>query len=175
VFAGELVEAQNGIITWVISVMAGRAVAYTVALSEGQIIGDRDRFAVRNQKPVIGALKRRPAADTRGSARPQKIDRCATAEIVPPSILREVPFMGTPAKLRRLRALADKPVDRPSVDEFPWSLRDRRDLSIPFGNMDDLDPQLFGQQAPIVAPSWGGSAQPRCPGEVDQRLLNKMR
>src|SRR6516165_12378762 len=104
---------------------------------------------------MIGAFERRPAAYTGRGTGPQKIDRRATPEIVPAPIFREVPFMCAPAEFRRLRSLADEPVDRPGINEFARHFRDPRDLSVPFGNMDDLDPQLFGQQRPIVALSRG--------------------
>ncbi len=121
------------------------------AIRDGQKVGDGDRFAVGDQKSVIRAFKRRPAAHPRRRPGPQQIDRRTAAEIMAAAIGREMPFMRPPAELRRLRAFADEAVDRPGVDEFARLLRDRRDLGIAFGDMNNLDAETLGEAGPIAA------------------------
>src|SRR5438874_11958062 len=111
-----------------------------------------------DQKPVIGPFERGPATDPRCRTRPQQIDRRTAPEIVPTPILRKMPFMRPPAELGGLRALADKAVDRPGVDEFARLFGDRRDLRVALGDMDDLEAELLGQNCPIGAPARGGNA-----------------
>src|SRR6266849_2112618 len=97
-----------------------------------------------DQKAVIGLFERGPAAHPRRRAGPQQVDRRLAAEIVTPTIRREMPLMRSPTELRGLRALAEKPVDRPGVDEFARLLGDVGDLRVALGDMDDLDAEPLG-------------------------------
>ena len=163
-----------------IGVVAGRPVARFAALGDGQKIGDRDRLAMGDQKAVIGAFERRPAAHPGRRPRTQQIDRRTAAEIVPPAIGREMPLMRAPAELGRLRALADKAVDRPGVDELARLLRRHRHLGIALGDMDGLDAEALGETRPLAAAAGNTGAEPRVAGEVgagevEKRLLDEMR
>ena len=94
---------------------------------------------------------------------------------MPAPILREVAFMRPPAELGRLRTFADKAVDRPGIDEFPRLLGDRGDLSVPLGNVDDLDAEPLGEHSPFVAAVRDDDVARSSGGDVDQSLLDKMR
>src|SRR5262249_33189063 len=102
ILARQLVQAQHSVITGMIGIVAGWAATNAVAVSDGEVIGNRDRFAMRDQVSLIGALDRRPAADAGGRAWPQQVDRRARAEIVAAPIRREMSFMRSPAELGRL-------------------------------------------------------------------------
>src|SRR5580658_4837244 len=138
VLSREFVQAQHRIVAWMIGVVAGRAILDLAAIRDGQAVGDGNRFAVGDQKSVIGSLERRPAAYARCRPGAQQINRRPASEIVAPAICREMPFMRPPAEFRWLRALTDEAVDRPGVDEFARVLRRHRDLRIALGDMDDL-------------------------------------
>ena len=97
-----------------------------------------------------------------------------------PAIRREMPFMGAPAELRRLRALADKAVDRPGVDELARLLRRHRHLGIALGDVDGLDAEALGETRPLAAAAGNAGAESRVAGEVEageveERLLDEMR
>ena len=92
-----------------------------------------------------------------------------------PAVGRKMPLMRPPAKLGRLRTLAEKPVDRPGVDELADRLGDRGDLGVALGDVDDLDPKPLGEAGPAGAVAGDrrrGIVEPR---QVDERLLDEMR
>jgi hypothetical protein len=90
------------------------------------------------------------------------------------SIGGEMPFMGAPAELGGLRALADKPVDRPGVDEFPRLLGDRRDLRVALGDMDGLDAEPLGEFGPAGALLGRLRCRVSRARDIDERLLDKV-
>src|SRR5229473_150437 len=93
IFSGEFVQAQHRGVAWVIGVVAGRTAADMIAVLDGQIIRDRDRLVMGDQKPVIRTLERRPASDAGRRSPPQQIDCGAGSEIVAASIRGEKPFI----------------------------------------------------------------------------------
>src|SRR5882757_2212113 len=104
-----------------------------------------------DQKAVIGAFERGPAAHPHRGSRPQQVDRRLAAEIVLPPVGRKMPLMRAPPELGRLRTLAEKTVDRPGVDEFARRLWDARDLRVALGDVDRLDPEPMRESAPAGA------------------------
>ena len=130
---------------------------------------------MRDQKAVIGAFERRPAAHPRAGPGLQQVDRRPAAEIVPPAVRREMPLVRAPAQLGRLRAFADEAVDRPGVDELAGLLRDRRDLRVALGDMDRLDAEPLGEARPAGAVGRRLDRRVGVAGEVEQRLLDEMR
>src|SRR5580658_6660460 len=155
--------------------MHGRAVARLVAVPHRQIIGDRDRLAMRDEEAVIGAFERRPAAYARRRSRAVQKDRAAGAEIVAATIGGEVPLMAAPAELGWLLAFADEAVDRPGVDELAGTLGPGRGLRVALGDMNHLDAQFFGKRAPLGASLGRGDRRAGVHGDVEQRLLDEMR
>ena len=110
----------------VIGVVHGRAVLDLLALPDRQVVGDRDRLAVRDQEAVERPGERCPGAHAGRRARLHQVDRAAAAEVVPLAVARPVLLVRAPAELGRLRALADEAVDRPGVDELAELLRAAR-------------------------------------------------
>src|SRR5215472_5440797 len=84
-------------------------------------------------------------------------------------------LMRSPAELGRLRAFADKPVDRPGVDELAGVLGDCRHLRVSFGDVNDLDAQALGETSPFDPPGWARAAHSCLARNIDQGLLDKMR
>jgi len=81
VTAGELVDRHDGRIARVIGVMHGRPVGHLRPFAHRQVVGDRDRFTVRDAESVVGAGARRPGAHPRRGARLHQIDGRAAAEV----------------------------------------------------------------------------------------------
>ncbi len=86
-----------------------------------------------------------------------------------------MPLMRAPTKLRRLRALADKAVDRPGVDELAGFLRNHRDLGVALGDMDRLDAEPAGERGPFAARRRDAPVEPGVGAKVNERLLDEMR
>src|ERR1700730_2332274 len=86
-----------------------------------------------------------------------------------------MPFMRSPAELGRLRAFADKAVDRPGVDEFARFFRYRRYLRVALGDVVDLEAEPLGETSPIAAAGRFPAAEIRTLRDVDQRPLDEMR
>src|SRR6516164_1058289 len=128
-----------------------------------------------DEKTVVGALQRSPAADARCCSRPQQIDRRAGAKIMAESVRGEMPFVRPPPEFGGLRAFADKPVDRPGVDEFAWLLGNWRDLRVSFSDVNNFDTEPFVEARPVDATGWRHAADTRVSGKIDQRLLDEMR
>src|ERR1700738_2546264 len=95
--------------------------------------------------------------------------------MVPTPVHGESPFMVPPAELGRLRAFADKAVDRPGVDEFARLFRDQRYLRVALGDVDDLDAEPRGETSPIAAAGRCLAAETHVSREIDQCLLDEMR
>src|SRR5581483_4424208 len=100
------------------------------------------RFAMGDTEAVEVAGLRRPGAHPGAGPRLHEIDGREAAEVMALAIAWKIPLVGTPAHLARLRAFADKAVDRPGVDELARLLGHVRDLAIALGDVDDLYPEL---------------------------------
>ncbi len=83
--------------------------------------------------------------------------------------------MRPPAEFRGLRALTDKAVDRPGVDEFARFLRRHRDLSIALGDMDGLYAETLGETGPIAPCAGNADVHSGVPRQIDQGPLDEMR
>src|ERR1700733_10774862 len=156
-----------------ISVVAGRAIDHLLAVTHGEVIGDRNRLIVGDEKAILRARGRAPRTYARIGASLQQIDRRAAACLVGAAVIRHPSFMGAPAELGRLHALGDEAFHRPGVDEYVDRLRLLRALGVAFGDMDALDAELVGELAPafptlrLVKRSIGVA------GDVEQRLLDE--
>src|SRR5581483_11620023 len=94
---------------------------------------------------------RRPRAHARSGTWLHQVDRRHTAEVVSFAVTREIPLVRPPAHLARLRALADKAVDRPRVDELADALGHVGGLRIALGDVDDFHPEALRKLAPVRA------------------------
>src|SRR5689334_14690922 len=128
-----------------------------------------------DEKSVVGALQRSPAADTRCRSRPQQVDRRTRAKIVTACVRGEMPFVRPPPEFGGLRAFADKSVDRPGVDEFARLLGNWRDLRVSFSDVNNFDTEPLGEARPVAATGWRPAADIRVSRKIDQRLLDEMR
>src|SRR5882724_8701248 len=129
-------------VTGVIGVVYGRPVGNLRALPHRVVVRHRNRLAVGNAKPMEMACARRPGAHTCRRTRLHEIDRRHAAEVMPLAVAREVLFVGAPAHLAGLTALADESVDRPGVDELARYLWDGGHLVVTLGDVHHLDTQL---------------------------------
>ena len=131
-----------------IGVVAGRPVHRLAALAHREVVGDRDRLVVGDQKAVLGLRGRRPGAHPGAGAGLRQIDRGAAAEVVAVAVRRQPLLVGAPAELGRLQALRDEALDRPGVDELAARLRRLGALGVALGDVDALDADALHQRAP---------------------------
>ena len=89
VAARELVHRQHRVVARVIGVVHGRPVHDLAAFAMREVVRDRDRLAVRDQKAVERPGFRRPRAHARAGAGLQQIDRALRAEVVPTALRRQ--------------------------------------------------------------------------------------
>src|SRR3984957_18464629 len=156
-----------------IGVVAGRAVDHVLAITHSEVIRDRNRFIVGDEKAILRARGRAPRTYARIGASLEQIDRRATACLVGAAVLRHPFFMGAPAEFGRLHTLGNEAFHRPGVDEYVDRLRLLRALGVAFGDMDTLDAELVSELAPafpalrLVKRSIGVA------GDVEQRLLDE--
>ncbi len=121
--AEHFMQRQHRVVGGVIGVMAGRTIdRLAPVIAHGVIVGDRDRLVMGDQKTVLRAGRRRPAAHAGVGARLQQIDRRAAAEFMTAAIVRHPGLMRAPAEFGRLHAFRHKAFDRPGVDEVPRGL-----------------------------------------------------
>ena len=173
--AEDLVQRQHRVVGGVVGVMAGRAVHHLAAVAHREIVRDRDRFVVGDEKAVLRARRRAPRAHAGVGAGLQQIDRGAAAVVVGAAIVRHPLFMGAPAEFGRLHALGHKALHRPGVDEHVHRLRLLGALGVAFGDMDALDAELVGELAPAFAALRVVERRVGVAGDVEQRLLDEPR
>src|SRR6516225_9203382 len=111
-------QRQHGIVARMVGVVAGGTVDQLAVLAQREIVGNRDRLVVSDQKAVLGLRSRRPRTNPRARTRSRKIDRRVAAEFMVVGTRRHGLFMGAPTELRGLQAFGDKPLDRPGIDEL---------------------------------------------------------
>ena len=90
-------QRQHRIVTGVIGVVAGGAIDHFAVLAQREIVRDRDRLVVRDQKAVLGLRGRRPGSNPGAGARARQIDRGITAELMMMRPGRHGLFVGPPA------------------------------------------------------------------------------
>ena len=172
--ASEFVHRQHRVIAGVIGVMHGRAVDHTVAITDGEVVGDRDRLTVRDEEAVEMPGARRPGTHPRRSARLRQEDGGSATEVVAVAISREMPLVGAPTEFGGLAALAHEAVHRPGVDELARTLAHRRDLRIALGDVDDLDAEGVREPCPILARVRVTRSDAGVGGDVEQRLFHEV-
>ena len=118
---------------------------------------------------------RRPGAHPRRSTRLREEDGGSVAEIVAVAISREMSLVGAPTEFGGLAALADEAVHRPGVHELARTLTHRRDLRVALGDVDDLDAERVREPCPILARVRITGSDAGVGGDVEQRLLHKVR
>ena len=175
VAAREFVHRQHRVVARVIGVVAGRPVHRPLAVHDGVVVRQRNRFGMRDQKSVEMAGLRRPGAHPRARARAIQIDRAARAPGVAAAIRGKMLLVRTPAEFRGLRAFADETVHRPGIDELVQPLGHVADLGVALGDVDDLDAERLRELRPLLAARRGLDLQPQILGNVEQRLLDQVR
>src|SRR5258708_24657629 len=83
--------------------------------------------------------------------------------------------MRAPPQFSGLRPLADKTIDRPSIDELVGLLRHMGNLRVAFSDMNDLDAQRLRQRSPAGPVFWNGGFFVRVLCDIQERLLCQMR
>src|SRR6266403_894681 len=125
---------------------------------------------MRDQESVEMSRLRGPGADPGARAGAIQVDRAARAGLVPPAVGREMLLMGAPPELCGLSPFADEAVDRPGIDELVRDLRYVRDLSVAFGDVNDLDAERLGELGPGLAAAGHSGVDARVPGDIEQGL-----
>ena len=116
--------------------------------AHGEVIGNRDRLAVRDQEAVEVALAA-ASMSARAPTRPAASDRSPPcSRSCAPAVAREMFFVRAPAQLAGLRALADEAVDRPGVDELAAAAcRDSRPACRARSNGSTFTPSCIASRA----------------------------
>src|SRR6201996_5233785 len=156
-----------------IGVVAGRTIDHLLAVTHGEVIRDRNRLIVGDEKAILRPRSRAPRTYARIGARLQQIDRRAAACLVGATVVRHPGFMGAPAELGRLHALGDEAFHRPGVDEYVDRLWLLRALGVSFGDVDALDAELGGELAPAFPALRLVERRVGVAGDVEQRLLDE--
>ena len=173
--ADHLVQRQHRVVAGMIGVVAGRPVDDLAVLAQGEIVGDRDRLVVGDEKAVLRPGGRRPRAHPRAGAGLQQIDRRLAAERVGAAAGRHPGFSWVPQP----SSAGCMPSDtKPSTDQVLTNISARlgvaRALGVALGDVDALDADAPHQAAPTPR---GSSARPpvtpRSRGDVEQRLLDE--
>ena len=175
VLTRQFVHRHDRLVARVIGVVDGRAIDGLLAVMHGQVIGDRDRFVVRDDVAVERPLDRRPGAHLGEQARTVQVDRRVAAERVALAVGRQRLLVRAPAHLGGLAALGNEAVDRPGVDELAHLLRPGRDLRVALGDVDHLDAQALGELAPALARGRHRRLHAGVARQVYQRLLGEVR
>src|SRR5260370_38176771 len=106
---------------------------------------------MRDQEPVEMSRLRSPGATPGARAGTIQVDRAARAGLVPSAVGREMLLVRAPPEFGGLGAFADEAVHRPGIDELVRHLRHIRDLSVAFGDVNDLDAEGLGKLGPSLA------------------------
>src|SRR5215469_8777463 len=144
----ELVDAEHCVVTGVVGIVDRWSVEHAAGLAVGEIVGDRDRLAMRDQKSMERALQRRPGADPDGGTRSIEKDGAISPKRVAGAVRGKMSFMGAPPQFGRLPALAAEPFNRPGVDEFADALGHTCDLGVSLCDMNNLDAHAVRELGP---------------------------
>src|SRR5204863_7984006 len=104
---------EDGVVARVIGVVHRRPVARRVGRADAEVLGDRDRFGMRDEKALLRARARHPAANARARPGALKVDRGPTALLVAKAVVGEATLVTAPAELARLQRFVDERIDRP--------------------------------------------------------------
>src|SRR5512146_70473 len=142
-------QREHGVIAGMVRIMHCGAINGVSVLSQCEVIGNRNRFAMRDQETVIRACQRCPTAHARSGAGTIEINGCVTTKPVTLASLRPVSLVTAPSELRRLKTLAYEAIDRPGIDKFIALFTPGGSLGISFGNMNGLYIKTEGQLGPF--------------------------
>jgi hypothetical protein len=168
-------QREYRVVARVVGVVNRRPVNRLAVFAHREMVGDGDRFAVRDQESMVRAFQRRPAAHARGRAGPVEVNRGIAAVTVAFGARRPLFLMRAPAQFRRLQPFGNKAIDRPCVDEFAALLAAPRHLRVALGNVDDPDAQPPRQVGPVLMAGWPGELKPGIDGQVPQSLFHEGR
>jgi hypothetical protein len=157
--------------------MHRRSVGDRGTVPHGQVIGDGDRFAMGDEKAVIGdpraasscaPASRYPAV--RGRSRHHNRSRGGGRR-------PKMPLVRAPAEFRRLAAFTGKALDRPGIDELTGALGQVRHLRVALGDVNHPDAEPPRQRCPPGTVAWLTSLRHRQQrvGQVEQGLLDEVR
>ena len=167
-------QRQHRIVRRMIGIVAGRPVDHRArCVARREIVGDRDRLVVGDEKAVLRAARRAPGAHARVGAGLHQVDRRAAAGLVRMRVRRHPFFMGAPAEFGRLHAFRQEAFDRPGVDEHLGRLRLLGALRVALGDVDALDAGLPHQVGPFGLGLRLGDVELQVRRDIEQRLLGE--
>ena len=175
VLTRQFMHRHDRLVARVIGIVYRRAIDGLLAVMHRQVVGDRNRFVVRDDVAVERAFDRRPGAHLGEQAGTVQVDRRVAAERVALAVGRQRLLVRAPAHLGGLAAFGDEAVDRPGVDELAHFLRLGRNLRVALGDVDHLHAQALGELAPALARGRDRRLQAGVAGHVHQRLLGEVR
>src|SRR5450631_1292487 len=106
-----------------IGIVARGPVDHALAFHDGVVVRERYRFRMRDQESMEMTCRRRPRAHPRAGAGPVQVNRAPRTSLMAATVHRKMLLVGAPTQFRGLRALADKPIYRPGIDELVCLLR----------------------------------------------------
>ncbi|MNX82228.1 hypothetical protein D3C86_1139510 [compost metagenome] len=147
--AEELMQGQNGVVAGVVGVMAGGPVGHiAIIVADGEIVRNRNRLIVGDEKSILRSEPRAPGAHPRIGTGLIEIDRRLAPLFLLFRVFRHPVFMRSPAEFGGLETFGDKTFHGPCVPESPEGLRLFRPLGIALGHMHALDAKLLHQLCP---------------------------
>ncbi|KAF1853680.1 hypothetical protein Lal_00031196 [Lupinus albus] len=176
--AEKFMQRKNGVVAGVIGIMTGRPISHVaIIIADREIVGNRDRFIVGDQKAILRPLSRTPCPHSCIGAGLVEIDRRLAALLLFFCVFRHPVFMGAPAEFGGLKTLGDKTFHRPGVPESAKGLGVFCPLRVAFSHMHALDAELLHELCPGFAVMRLRLFDIKAGifGEIDQRLLHEPR
>jgi hypothetical protein len=169
----QLVKRKDRIVAWVIRVVCCWAIKdLSLAISDGEIIRNRDGFVVGHKESVLCLRFRRPTPDPSLCSTLQQINRTLRTYVVFMSVVW-LPFLvRPPAKLCRLSPFREKTVDAPRVHERVDWLGLARVLCVALRDVDSFDTQFLHEESPFLASTWLGVLNGEIGSDVEQGSLH---
>ena len=166
-------DRQLRVIARQVRIMNGGPVQQRAVLLQRQVVGNRDRLAMRHQKALVGPLQRRPAAHLGRQPGTVQINSGIATVAVAHGIGRPMAFMAAPAQLGRLQTFADEAIHRPGVDKLLRLPVPAGGLAVTLGNVNSAYRQTLRQRGPVFGLAGLHCAQAGVVRHVEQGLLHQ--
>lgn len=160
-----------------VGIVAGWSVGDGRAVTDGEVVGDRDGFVVGDEEAEVRLRRRAPGANAGVRSGLQQIGSDLGADRHQSGVLGQPLFVRAPAELCWLQPFGNEALDRPGVEEDVHRLGAPAALGVPLGDVYALDTQLAHELCPplaVVRPRLN-EGMARIVGDVAERLLEEPR